>query len=146
MRGHSPSFRFRSDIWGDAANWRAGQWLSGKGPYLVPPIPDAVPVTASYPVFPALNGQGWSIHYRPGFATDVAEHASGKQSRSAKMSTPRFEIELGFDLLRADVMQDLQAIIAFFGELQGQGGAFIFTAPDGLGFAAGSDIFMPLRN
>lgn len=133
-----PAFPARGDIWGDAANWQAGQWLEGKGPSLIPPTPDEVPVVSSYPIFPALTGQGWSIHYRPLFATSSANHVSGRQSRRARMSTPCFKIELTFDVLREDLTDDLQTIIGFFGEQQGQEGAFIFTAPDGLGFAAGS--------
>ncbi|WP_020177052.1 baseplate megatron protein TIM-barrel domain-containing protein [Methyloferula stellata] len=141
-----PAFPVRGDVWGDAGNWRAGQWLDGKGPYLVPPVPDAVPVTTSYSVFPALGGQGWSIHYRPGFATGVAEHVSGRQSRTAKMSTPLYEIELSFDVLREDITQDLQAIIAFFDAQQGRNGAFIFASPVASCFAAGETFLCRFEN
>ncbi len=29
-----PAFPMQSGVWGDAGNWAAGQWLSGKGPFL----------------------------------------------------------------------------------------------------------------
>ncbi len=34
MRVHSRHSPARSEIWGDADNWQAGQWLNGKGPFL----------------------------------------------------------------------------------------------------------------
>lgn len=132
-----PAFPMRSDVWGDTGNWRTGDWLCGKGPYLVTPAPDAPPAPPAYPRFPDLKGQGWSIHYRPTFATHVAEHVSGRQSRSAEMSTPLWEIELTFDLLRMDRgSNDLQNIIAFYGEMQGQHGAFLFTVDPALDIGA----------
>ncbi len=132
-----PAFPMRSDVWGDAGNWRIGDWLSGRGPYLAPPVPDAPPSPPATPNFPNLSGQGWSIHYRPSFTTGVAGHVSGRQSRAAKMSAPLWEIELGFDLLRMDApYADLQSIIAFYGEMQGQNGAFTFPVDTSLGIGA----------
>jgi hypothetical protein len=125
-----PAFPIRTDVWGDASNWRVGQWVGGKGPYLAPSVPDAPPAPPTGPAFPAISGQGWSIHYRPLFATGVASHVSGRESRFVKMSVPLWEIELTFDLLRMDTpYADLQNIIGFYDEMQGQDGVFTF-APD----------------
>jgi hypothetical protein len=127
-----PAYPQRTDVWGDAGNWPAGLWLDGKGPFVAPPIPDPVPVPSLSATFPTLGGQGWSIHYRPAFTTDVAAHVSGRESRAAKMSVPQWEIELSFDLLRADIAADLQMIVGFFGSMAGQSGAFAFPVPQEL--------------
>lgn len=132
-----PSFPRLTNVWGDTGNWLAGQWLSGKGPFLTPPLPDAPPSPPAYPSFPSLSGQGWSVHYRPMFASNVAEHVSGRESRAAKMSTPLWEIELTFDLLRMDAPHiDLQNIIAFYDAMQGQEGGFTFLVDGSLGIGA----------
>jgi hypothetical protein len=126
-----PIFPIRADVWGDAGNWRAGQWLNGKGPYLNPPSQDEPPPPASLPMFPSLSGQGWSLHYHPLFATDIAAHVSGHESRVSKMALPIWRIELRFDILRMDApYEDLQSIMAFYGEMQGQDGIFSFPVPD----------------
>ncbi len=132
-----PTFPARSDVWGDAGNWQAGQWLNGKGPFLVPPVPDPPPTPGLLPSFPTLSGQGWSVHYRPDFSTGVAQHASGRESRTSKMSVPFVEIELTFDLLSMnDATQDFQTLAGFLAEMQGQAGAFTFPVPEELGLGA----------
>jgi hypothetical protein len=125
-----PTFPIRTDVWGDAGNWRAGQWIGGKGPNVAPAVPDQPASPPSLPNFPALDGEGWSIHYRPSFATNIASHATGRETRSLKMVLPVWEIELSFDILRMDAPdEDLQNIIAFYDEMQGQDGLFFFPAP-----------------
>jgi GTA TIM-barrel-like domain/Conserved hypothetical protein 2217 (DUF2460) len=132
-----PTFPARSDVWGDAGNWQAGQWLNGKGPFLVPPVPDPPPTPGLLPAFPTLNGQGWSVHYRPDFSTGVAQHTSGRESRTSKMSIPFVEIELTFDFLSMDdLTQDFQTLAGFLAEMQGQAGAFTFPVPVELGLGA----------
>lgn len=132
-----PAFPRLTSVWGDAGNWPAGQWLGGKGPFLTPPVPDAPPPPPSSPSFPSLTGQGWSIHYRPIFASGVAAHVSGRESRAAKMSAPLWEIELSFDLLAMDApYADLQNIIGFYDEMQGQHGAFTFSIDASLGIGS----------
>jgi hypothetical protein len=132
-----PAFPMLSSVWGDAGNWSAGQWLGGKGPFLTPPVPDPSPVPPTPATFPTLNGQGWSVHYRPSFTTGLAEHVSGREIRAAKMSMPVYEIELTFDILRMDSpYTDVQAIIGFFDEMQGQDGIFTFPVPAELGLGS----------
>ncbi|MHB8885804.1 MAG: baseplate megatron protein TIM-barrel domain-containing protein [Methylovirgula sp.] len=129
-----PSFPRLAEVWGDTGNWAAGNWLDGKGPFLTPLAPDTPPAPPSYPSFPSLGGHGWSIHYRPMFASGVAEHVSGRESRTSKMSMPLWEIELTFDLLAMDAAHmDLQKIIGFYDAMQGQDGAFLFPVDASLG-------------
>jgi hypothetical protein len=131
-----PVFPTLTDVWGDAINWRAGNWLSGKGPFLAPPVPDVPPTPGPYLSFPTLGGQGWSAHYRPLFATGIAQHVSGRESRRARRATTQWEIELAFDLLRADMTQDLQALAGFFLAMQGQDQPFELPVPATLGVGA----------
>lgn len=92
-----PFFPAMTSVWGDVGNWRAGDWLNGKGPYITPPVPDSAPPPGSWPTFPTFAGLGWSVHYRPQFTTGVAEHVSGRASRVARLSIPVWEIEITFD-------------------------------------------------
>jgi uncharacterized protein (TIGR02217 family) len=125
-----PAFPRLGAIWGDAGNWSSGQWLNGKGPFLALPAPDAVVSQDSYPTFPVLGMQGWSVHFSPAFLTGIAEHVSGRESRATKMAAPIWEIELTYDLLRMNVPNDeLRQIIGFYGEIKGQSQAFLFEPP-----------------
>jgi hypothetical protein len=125
-----PTFPIRTDIWGDAGNWRAGQWVGGKGPFLAPASSDQPATPPNLPSFPALSGQGWSLFYRPSFTTNIATHVSGRETRGLKMVLPLWEIELTFDVLHADAPDtDLQAIAGFYDEMQGKEGIFAFPAP-----------------
>jgi hypothetical protein len=132
-----PVFPILRSVWGDTGNWPAGNWLGGKGPFLTPPVPDVPPTAGPYPAFPTLSGQGWSVHYRPSFTTGLAEHVSGRESRVMKMSTPVYEIELIFDILRMESpYADLQTIAGFFDEMAGQDGVFTFPVPPELGLGS----------
>lgn len=124
-----PAFPNLNSVWGDAANWQAGNWLNGKEPFIAPPVPDPPYVPGPYQVFPTLQGQGWSVHYRPAFTTDVAEHVSGRGSRFARVSAPIWEIELTVNLLRMDVVQDFQALAGFYVEMRGRETTFTFPVP-----------------
>ncbi len=69
--------------------------------------------------------------------TGIAAHVSGRESRAAKVSVPVWEIELAYDLLRMDAPHvDLQNLIAFYAEMQGRDGAFLFAADTALGLGA----------
>ena len=78
-----PWFPQLSAVWGDASNWAYGDWqASGRTP--LPPAPGSPdPTPGSYPSFPTLATLGWSAHVRPRFATGVASHVSGRESRAA---------------------------------------------------------------
>jgi hypothetical protein len=124
-----PAFPNLTGVWGDAKNWPAGNWLNGKEPFITPPVPDAPYVPGPYAAFPALAGQGWSVHYRPAFTTGVAEHVSGRGSRFARVSTPIWEIEIVVNLLRMDVVQDFQTLAGFYAQMQGRETTFSFPVP-----------------
>ncbi|VTZ23244.1 conserved hypothetical protein [Methylocella tundrae] len=129
-----PAFPARSDVWGDAANWPSGNWLSGKGPFIPPPVLDLAPTPASPPSFPTLNGQSWSVHYKPSFATVATERASGRASRMARMATAVWEIELSFDALRMDdVHHELEVLAGFYESARGQTTPFAFPVSPALG-------------
>ena len=125
-----PTFPQMADVWGDTGNWPAGNWLGGKGPFLTPLVPDDPPEPGPYAVFPAVPTLGWSVHYSPIFSTGAALHVSGREVRAAKYVSPLWEIELNFDLLRmVSPNTELQQIIGFFEECEGEATSFYFEPP-----------------
>jgi uncharacterized protein (TIGR02217 family) len=126
-----------SDVWGDSGNWPFGDWLNGRGPALPPVAQSADPPVASFPSFPSLSTQGWSTHVRPRFATDIAGHVSGRETRRATRASALYDIELTYELLRADAAhQELQILAGFFVE-QGGRDALFWMAPPGLSIVTG---------
>lgn len=87
------------------------------------------------PVFPALAGQGWSVHKKPSFATTVASHVSGREVRSPNYVNPIWKFELTFDALDGAAQyggvgaQSLQSLMGLFLQAQGQFGAFLYYDP-----------------
>jgi hypothetical protein len=131
-----PTFPARSDIWGDAANWPYGDW-QGAGRTPTPPAPPSPdPSPGTYPWFPTLATLGWSTQARLRFATAVAGHVSGRESRRPGRALAAYDIELTYDLLRAGAQAELQAIAGFYAQRQGQGGAF-WLSPPGLSTVSG---------
>lgn len=127
-----PTFPKLSSVWGDAANWRSGNWIAGKGPFVLPPQPDVPPSPGSYPAFPELAGQGWSIRYAPHFETIASEHISGRESRAARRVGAVLEIELTFDVLRDDGTKDLETLVAFYANRRGPQLPFQLSVPEEL--------------
>ena len=135
-----PTVPLREDVWSDGANWIAGHWLTGKYDMPIPPAPASAPSPGSYPTFPTLLGLGWSTVLRPKFDSRIAELASGKTVRSAKMRYPIYEIELSFDMLRSDAVNaELQTLAGFFKQVGGQANPF-WIAPPGLSSMANVQI------
>ncbi len=136
-----PIFPLNSSAWGDGGSWATGNWIAGKGPYLpVPPSPTP-PGAGSYETFPVLVGEGWSVHYKPRFLTREAAKASGRSARSAVASSPLWDIELTFDLLRsATGYSELQEVIAFIGAQAGRATPFLFAPPGNLAVYAGASL------
>jgi hypothetical protein len=134
-----PVFPLESGVWGDAGNWPAGNWIGGKGPYVAIPAPDAPPGPGSYSTFPALPGEGWSVHYKPRFLTRAATKVSGRETRATAFVSPLWDIELKFDLLRSGApYSELQQLLAFIDEAAGQATPFLFVAPGNLGVYSGA--------
>ncbi|ARN82170.1 baseplate megatron protein TIM-barrel domain-containing protein [Methylocystis bryophila] len=125
-----PEFPLRMDIWGDAGNWRYGHWLNGKLPALPTPTPSPPPSYGPFASFPSLLGLGWSTKVTPKFSTATLERASGKSARRMHMRWPLYEVELIYDFLRSDsVNQELQQIMGFFETMQGQTQPFWLQPP-----------------
>jgi hypothetical protein len=104
------------------------------------------------PSLPGLAGLSWSRHKRPGFATRVAQHASGREVRVALFEYPLYEFEAVYSGLTSYASpsgaaaglgaSSLQSLLGFFLQLQGQFGTFLYIDPDdnavsGLVFATG---------
>jgi hypothetical protein len=88
------------------------------------------------PTFPALPGQGWSVHKKPTFATIVASHASGREVRDARYQNPIWQFEVSLDGLASDSAsypglgaQSLQSLMGLFLQCQGQFGTFLYVDP-----------------
>ena len=89
------------------------------------------------PVFPALAGQGWSVHKKPTFATIVASHVSAREVRSPQYLNPIWNFELTFDGLDGTTSgqygglgaSSLQSLMGLFLQCQGQYGSFVFYDP-----------------
>jgi uncharacterized protein (TIGR02217 family) len=89
------------------------------------------------PIFPALAGQGWSVHKKPTFSTIVASHVSGREVRDALYANPIWSFELTFEGLDATSTgqygglgaSSLQSLMGLFLQCQGQYGEFVFYDP-----------------
>jgi uncharacterized protein (TIGR02217 family) len=88
------------------------------------------------PTFPALPGQGWSVHKKPSWSTIVAPHVSGREVRFANYEYPLWEFEATFDGLGSDLVsypslgaQSLQSLMGLFLQCQGQFGTFLYMDP-----------------
>jgi hypothetical protein len=130
-----PAFPNLVNVWGDAGNWRAGNWLNGKGPFLTPPVSDT-PSGVQMPFsFPALPGLSWSVHKRPSFSTRVASHVSGREVRLPFYAVTLYEFELtieGMDSSGAYPglrVNSLQSLMGLYIKCQGQFGTFLYTDP-----------------
>jgi uncharacterized protein (TIGR02217 family) len=104
-----------------------------------PAAASADPTPGSYPTFPALATLGWSTQVRPRFATNVAAHVSGRESRRPGRALAVYDIELTYDVLRAGAQAEMQAVAAFYAQRQGENAAF-WLSPPGLATASGQGL------
>jgi GTA TIM-barrel-like domain/Conserved hypothetical protein 2217 (DUF2460) len=130
-----PAFPNLVNVWGDAGNWRAGNWLNGKGPFLTPPVPDT-PSGVQMPFnFPALPGLSWTVHKRPSFSTRVASHVSGREVRLPFYAVTLYEFELTIEGMDSNGaypglgVNSLQSLMGLYIKCQGQFGTFLYTDP-----------------
>jgi uncharacterized protein (TIGR02217 family) len=132
-----PVFPILNSQWGDAGDWEAGNWLNGRGPALPPVAPNAPPSPGTYSTFPTLATLGWSVHVKPKFSTDVADHVSGRSVRRSAWAGVYYDVELTYEVLRsAAVYAEMQAIAGYFAEVAGQDEPF-WLAPPGLAAVTG---------
>ena len=92
------------------------------------------------PSLPSVAGLSWSRHKKPGFATHIAQHASGREVRVALYEYPLYEFEAVYNGLTSYASpsggaaglgaSSLQSLMGFFLQLQGQFGTFLYTDPD----------------
>lgn len=81
-------------------------------------------------VFPTLPGLAWSVLRTPRWATRVQTAVSGKETRTADWSTPSWQWELRYELLRDDATDELRTLMGFFLQRQGAYDSFLFQDPD----------------
>ncbi len=134
-----PTFPILSSQWGDADNWRTGDWITGRLA-LPPPAPTAPPGAGAFASFPALAALRATLTVKPRFDTGVADRMSGRSSRRARFAAPLMDFELSFDLLRSDAAtREMQAIAGFFAQTKGAATPFWFTPP-GLAEVTGQNL------
>jgi len=135
-----PTFPTLSSAWGDAGNWPQGLWIGTTRAVLPPPAPSPPPTPPAFPTFPNLTTLGWSVHIKPKFSNLIAQHVSGRETRTQQFANPYFDIELTYDVLRSDAAHaELQAIAGFFAQASGQDEPF-WVAPPGLSAVTGQVI------
>jgi hypothetical protein len=130
-----PTFPLLSSNWGDTGNWQQGLWInqvSAGRAALPPPAPTPPPTPPTFPTFPSLATLGWSVRIKPKFSNLLAQHVSGRETRTQQDANPYFDIELSYDVLRSEAaFVELQAIAGFFAQMSGQREPF-WIAPLGL--------------
>ena len=135
-----PTFPDNNSAWGDTGNWEQGFWTNGIRDTLPPATPSPPRTPGSYPTFPSLATLAWSVYIKPKFSTLVAGHVSGRETRTQRFAKPYFDIELTYEVLRADpAYSELQTIAGFFEENTGENEPF-WIAPPGLSAVAGQAI------
>ena len=135
-----PTFPILNNAWGDAENWPQGLWIGTTRAVLPPPAPSPPPTPPEFFTFPSLTTLGWSVHIKPKFSTLLAQHMSGRETRTQQFANPYFEIELTYDVLRSDAaIAELQAIAGFFAQMSGQDEPF-WVEPPGLSAVTGQVI------
>jgi uncharacterized protein (TIGR02217 family) len=102
--------------------------------------------------FPALSGLGWSVQRSPQWKTRVQQAVSGKETRIADWSYPRWQWSLAYDFLRQGaVYEEFAALAGFFNARHGAFDTFLYIDPDdngatgqALGEGDGATIAFPL--
>ncbi len=81
-------------------------------------------------VFPTLPSLAWSSFKRPTFSTRISKRTSGREVRAANYIYPLYEFELTYEVLRAaTAYQELQQLMGFFLQRQGQFDSFLYLDP-----------------
>ena len=82
-------------------------------------------------VFPTLPGLTWNIVRSPQWATRIQKAVSGKEFRSAWMSSPLYNFRLSYEMLReAASFQEIQQLVAFFNNVRGSFDSFLYLDPN----------------
>jgi hypothetical protein len=94
------------------------------------PVLEARMATALYPT--SLLGLSWDVTKKPKFNNKVAEHVSGKETRTSYWQNPRWEYTVTYEYL-PDIgtgQTDLKTLLGFFLARKGDFDAWLFTDPD----------------
>jgi len=83
-------------------------------------------------VFPQLIGLSWDTEMKPVFSTKIADHTSGKETRTSFWADPKWDFKLTYDYLpnKSAGVTDLKRMIGFFLTCSGAFEEFLFKAPD----------------
>ena len=137
-RGRSRPFRCSRAVWGDAGNWPFGDWLAAAVRRLPPPRPR--PRRRRAPTRPSRRSRRWAGRRisRRGSRPTSPSIVSGRATRRSRHAAALYDIELTYELLRADAAYaELQAIAGFFEQMQGRATPF-WLAPPGLATSSAS--------
>ncbi len=135
-----PTFPILDSAWGDAGNWPQGLWIGTTRAVLPPPPPSLPPTPPEFPTLALGPALAWSVHIKPQFKTEIGQHVSGRETRTQRFAHPYFDIDLTYDLLRANAAHlELQAIAGFFEQASGEAAPFWVEAP-GLSAVTGQSI------
>jgi uncharacterized protein (TIGR02217 family) len=96
-------------------------------------------------VLPMLPGLLFPVTKSPMWSTKIQPSVSGKETRLAYWSYPRWKYSIGYDFLRSSVLGELQTLAGFYNARQGAYDSFLFLDPDdnavtaqGFGFGDGA--------
>lgn len=82
-------------------------------------------------ILPSLAGLGIEVTRAPLWDTRVQEAASGKETRVALWSYPRWRWDLSYNVLRSDAVNaELQQLAGFFNARQGMYDSFLYEDAD----------------
>jgi uncharacterized protein (TIGR02217 family) len=103
-------------------------------------------------VFPVLPGIAWNVVRTPTWQTRTQQSVSGRETRQADWSYPRYTWSLDYDILRSTPgFSELQTLIGFINSMQGGFGTFLYRDDDDnaavnqqLGVGDGATVTFPL--
>jgi|SRR5579862_6054660 len=82
-------------------------------------------------ILPSLAGLGFDVTRAPKWDTVVQQAISGKETRIARQTYPRWEWTLTYNILRsAAAYTELQQLAGFFNSRQGMFDTFLYQDPD----------------
>lgn len=81
-------------------------------------------------VYPALPGLAFNVGRSPSWKNTIREADSGKRYALAHWSTPRWTYKLTYEFLRSGSQQELQSLVGFFLQHQGDYDTWLFEDPD----------------
>jgi uncharacterized protein (TIGR02217 family) len=91
-------------------------------------------------VLPAMPGIAYPVNRSPVFDTTVQASISGKETRIARQTYPRWKWSLTYNILRsAAALAEYQAIVGFFNSRQGMFDTFLYQDTDD-NFVSGQQI------